>query len=179
MSVLFLRATILFYPERTHKTCVWRQAIVFCLCDLVTRSKLKHHPWLSKCHLLFSHHICFFLTCSPLGIDKFIKCCMHLTCVFILHIVQIYGSMKWNCCRYIFYRKLVNMELIFPLASLVLIVTQANVSCHENIVQTYLSYFLFSKLNILAFLCLQNVWKVHHRNFLSPFRVRFWLESYS
>jgi hypothetical protein len=30
-------------PKRTHKTWVWRQAIVFCLCDLVTRSKLRHH----------------------------------------------------------------------------------------------------------------------------------------
>ena len=58
MLVLFLRATILFYTERTHKTrvcvcvcvcvCVWRQAIVFCLCDLVTRSKLRHHSGLSK-----------------------------------------------------------------------------------------------------------------------------------
>ena len=59
MLVLFLRATILFYTERTQKTyvcvcvCVWRQAIVFCLCDLVTRSKLRHHSGLSKWRLLF------------------------------------------------------------------------------------------------------------------------------
>jgi hypothetical protein len=93
MLVLFLKATILFYPERTHKMRVWRQAIVFCLCDLVTRSKLRHH---TRAVQMISFVLIHDFSRSFLRTDEFPERC---ACVCVCVCVCVYARARVCVCK--------------------------------------------------------------------------------